>query len=122
MAGPDEAFDTGLSLSDIDPQRPRPIDTPWGSFAIFTCAERLHAVQSFCPHLLGPLFQGTVSGETVTCPWHQWRFSLVTGRRVDLAGALWSAGARLDVLDVLLGPRGTIVLRNERGRRGVDEP
>ncbi len=121
MAATHEAFDTGLLPSDVDPRRPRPIDTPWGSFAIFACAGRLHAVQSFCPHLLGPLFQGSVSGETVTCPWHQWRFSLATGRRLDLEGREVQAGAQLDVLEARLGPRGTILLGDER-RRDVGEP
>jgi nitrite reductase/ring-hydroxylating ferredoxin subunit len=121
MAAQEEAFDTGLHPNDVDPHRPRPIDTPWGSFAIFSCAGRLHAVQSFCPHLMGPLFQGTVAGETVTCPWHQWRFALASGRRLDLQGREIPGGERLSVLEALFGPRGTILLRGD-GRRGAPEP
>ncbi|MFN0007455.1 MAG: Rieske 2Fe-2S domain-containing protein [Planctomycetota bacterium] len=110
MADLRDSFDTGLRPSDIDPGRPRPIDTPWGSFTIFSCAGRMFATQSFCPHLLGPLFQGTISGETVTCPWHQWRFSLPTGRRLDEAGLEMPGGERLLRRRVVEGPRGTILL------------
>lgn len=110
MADPRDSFDTGLRPSDIDPSRPCPIDTPWGSFTIFSCAGRFFATQSFCPHLLGPLFQGTISGETVTCPWHQWRFSLETGRRLDESGREMPGGTCLHLRDVSQGPRGTILL------------
>ena len=116
-----ESFDTGLRPADLAPERPRPLDTPWGSFAIFSCAGRLHAVQSFCPHLMGPLFQGTVAGETVTCPWHQWRFDLQSGRRIDSEGREIPGGERLSVLETLLGPSGTILLRDD-GRDGVVGP
>lgn len=110
MADPRDSFDTGLRPSDIDPARPRPIDTPWGSFTIFSCAGRFFATQSFCPHLLGPLFQGTLSGETVTCPWHQWRFSLETGHRLDESGLEMPGGPCLLRREVAEGPRGTVLL------------
>ena len=110
MSDPVLAFDTRLTPSEIDPSRPEPIETPWGSFAIFTLAGRLRAVQSFCPHMQGPLFQGTVAGETVTCPWHEWRFSLGTGKRLDLEGRELAGGAKLAFLDARVGPAGTILL------------
>jgi nitrite reductase/ring-hydroxylating ferredoxin subunit len=121
MADPRDSYDTGLRPGDIDPERPRPIDTPWGSFTIFSCAGRLLATQSFCPHLLGPLFQGTISAETVTCPWHEWRFSLRTGRRLDEGGREMPGAERLDLRRVETGQRGTILLVAE-GRGGAGRP
>jgi len=73
---------TGVRRAELDPERPRPFDTPWGSFALYVVSGRLVAAESFCPHILGPLFQGTRSGEDaaeVTCPWHGWRYSLRSG-------------------------------------------
>lgn len=105
-----ESFDTGLRQADLDPARPAPIETPWGSFALFVVGGRVHAVQSFCPHLDGPLFQGTQSGETITCPWHQWRFSLVDGSRKDELGLLHGGKPRLQVCRVTHGASGTLVL------------
>ena len=94
------SFDTGLRQADLDPHRPAPIETPWGSFALYVLGGRVHAVQSFCPHLGGPLFQGTQSGDTITCPWHQWRYSLVSGARQDDGGLQFGGMPRLVVCSV----------------------
>lgn len=37
------------------------------------------AVSGSCNHAGGPLGQGTLEGEFVVCPWHQWRFHRVEG-------------------------------------------
>lgn len=109
-----EEFDTGLALAELDPERPRPVETPWGSFALYVVEGDVLASQSFCPHLEGPLFQGTRSGETITCPWHLWRFSLRTGERLDAGGLLSRGRDALLVCDVRVGPRGTLVLSRPR--------
>ena len=112
------SFDTGLRPDELGPEHPRPFDTPWGSFALHRVAGRVVAAQSFCPHLLGPLFEGTRSGEEITCPWHAWRFSLVTGVCAAGAEPALRERARLRFCDVEVGPRGTFVLR-PRGPEAV---
>jgi nitrite reductase (NADH) small subunit/3-phenylpropionate/trans-cinnamate dioxygenase ferredoxin subunit len=76
------------------------------------------AVQSFCPHLGGPLFQGTRSGDELTCPWHRWRFSLVSGARTDLPGAT----DHILVLPVELDSRGTLVVLGPRAGGDANLP
>jgi nitrite reductase/ring-hydroxylating ferredoxin subunit len=105
-----ESFDTGLCHADLDPHRPAPIDTPWGSFALYVVGGRVHAVQSFCAHLDGPLFQGTQSGDTITCPWHQWRYSLVSGARLDDGATQYGGKPRLRVCSITQSASGTLVL------------
>lgn len=105
-----ETFDTGILPHDLDPERPRPLETPWGAFSLFLAAGHVRVAQSFCPHLEGPLFQGTLKGDVVMCPWHFWCFSLSTGKRVDLAGRVLPGADCLTMLTVSLSPRGTIVL------------
>jgi nitrite reductase (NADH) small subunit/3-phenylpropionate/trans-cinnamate dioxygenase ferredoxin subunit len=109
-----EEFDTGLALADLDPERPLPVETPWGSIALYVVGGEVLASQSFCPHLEGPLFQGTRSGETITCPWHLWRFSLRSGERLDAGGLLSRGRDALLVCDVRVGDRGTLVLARPR--------
>jgi nitrite reductase/ring-hydroxylating ferredoxin subunit len=103
-------FDTGISPADLDPERPQPLETPWGSFSLFVVGGSVRAAQSFCPHLGGPLFQGTMRDDVIVCPWHLWCFSLTSGERVDFLGKLVASSARIAVLPVRLSQGGTIVL------------
>ena len=105
-----DSFDTGIHPDALDPERPRTLETPWGSFALYIVAGRVRAASSFCPHLEGPLFQGTQRGEIIMCPWHFWCFSLVTGKRVDITGRVFLSAAKIQILSVSLSPAGTIVL------------
>lgn len=48
--------------------------------AIFhTLDNRFYALLNRCPHKAGPLSQGIVHGDVVTCPLHNWNISLRTG-------------------------------------------
>lgn len=40
---------------------------------------RIFALAETCSHLGGPLSEGEFDGETVTCPWHQSKFSIEDG-------------------------------------------
>ena len=49
--------------------------------AVFrTADDRVFALLDRCPHKGGPLSQGIVHGAAVTCPLHNWVFSLETGK------------------------------------------
>lgn len=37
------------------------------------------AIDGACNHVGGPLGEGTLDGEYVTCPWHYWKFHRTTG-------------------------------------------
>lgn len=37
------------------------------------------AIHNTCNHAGGPLGEGTLDGDYVVCPWHQWKFHRVTG-------------------------------------------
>jgi 3-phenylpropionate/trans-cinnamate dioxygenase ferredoxin subunit len=43
----------------------------------------VYAVSGRCAHLACPLFFGTLSGYTITCPCHDWRFDVRTGKFLD---------------------------------------
>ena len=51
--------------------------------AVFrTGDDSVFALIDECPHRKGPLSEGIVSGETVTCPLHNWGVHLCNGRAV----------------------------------------
>jgi nitrite reductase (NADH) small subunit len=51
--------------------------------AVFRTADgTLFALEDRCPHKGGPLSQGIVAGERVTCPLHGWTIELASGEAV----------------------------------------
>lgn len=48
--------------------------------AVFLLEAGVKVVEGICPHAGGPLAQGMVRGEVVTCPWHGWQFNVATGQ------------------------------------------
>jgi len=38
------------------------------------------AIHGACNHVGGPLGQGTLDGDYIVCPWHNWKFHRVTGK------------------------------------------
>ena len=48
--------------------------------AVFRTCEGWHAIDGICSHAGGPLAQGKLTGNIVTCPWHGWQYQLQTGQ------------------------------------------
>jgi nitrite reductase (NADH) small subunit len=52
--------------------------------AVFrTSNDEVFALVDECPHKRGPLSEGIVSGETVTCPLHNWNIDLRDGKALS---------------------------------------
>ena len=69
------------TLDDIPQRGARCVNTPLGRIGVFRTAEdRVFAIEDHCPHKGGPLSQGIVHGNAVTCPLHNWVISLETGK------------------------------------------
>jgi len=65
----------------------RAVNAQGHDIAIFNLGDRFLAIGNRCPHRSGPLADGIVSGDTVVCPLHAWKFSLETGKGVNSASA-----------------------------------
>jgi nitrite reductase/ring-hydroxylating ferredoxin subunit len=49
------------------------------SIALFNVDGTFCALDNTCTHVGGPLGEGVLSGEAVTCPWHGAKFNVRTG-------------------------------------------
>lgn len=68
-------------LGDIKPLGSRVVRSDNREIGVFrTEGDHVFAVNNLCPHKKGPLSQGIVHGDKVTCPLHNWKISLVTGK------------------------------------------
>lgn len=70
-------------LSDIPVLGARVVKSSEGDIAIFrTSTDEVFALRDKCPHKGGPLSQGIVHNNKVTCPLHDWKIHLDTGYAV----------------------------------------
>ena len=68
-------------IDDIPLRGARKIRTAAGCVALFrTGTDEVYAAADRCPHKGGPLSEGIVHGQSVTCPLHNWVFDLNTGQ------------------------------------------
>lgn len=68
-------------LGSIPQRGGRVVRTAHGCVAVFrTGADEVFALDNACPHKGGPLAEGIVHGNSVTCPLHNWVISLETGK------------------------------------------
>lgn len=71
------------NINDIARLGARVVKTESGNIAVFrTANDTVFALEDRCPHKGGPLSQGIVHNETVTCPLHNWRINLNDGQAV----------------------------------------
>ena len=73
------------AAENIPPLEGRSVQIGGREVAIFNLKNRFVTIDNQCPHKGGPLCDGIVSGTTVVCPLHGWRFDLDTGLAVRAA-------------------------------------
>jgi nitrite reductase (NADH) small subunit len=74
------------SLQDIPRLGSRVVERQDGAvdIAVFrTADDKVFALHDKCPHKGGPLSQGIVHGEKVTCPLHGWTIGLADGKALE---------------------------------------
>ena len=67
------------AASDITPGSAKKVELNGTEIAIFNLDGQFQAMDEMCPHRGGPLSEGSVDGNVVTCPFHGWQFDVTTG-------------------------------------------
>jgi nitrite reductase/ring-hydroxylating ferredoxin subunit len=68
--------------------------------ALFNVGGTFYALDNMCPHSGGPLSEGWVDDEGVTCPWHAWCFRLADGKLTLGYGSVDAFDVRVEGDDV----------------------
>lgn len=104
MISPDATRVRVGALDDLPPREGRAVTVGGERIAVFRCDGAVRAVSNACPHAGGPLADGVVAGDTVTCPLHM--------RVVDLCtGAVTDCAERVRVYDVAVEDGDVYLLR-----------
>jgi 3-phenylpropionate/trans-cinnamate dioxygenase ferredoxin subunit len=67
------------SLTDVKPNTATLIEVNGRKIALFNLNGDLFGIDDECPHEGGPLSEGSVEGDSVSCPWHGSVFNIKTG-------------------------------------------
>ena len=59
------------------------VDVNGRHVAIFRLGNDLYAIDNLCLHHGGPLCDGEIKDDVVTCPWHGWSYQIKTGMMVQ---------------------------------------
>jgi NAD(P)H-dependent nitrite reductase small subunit len=55
--------------------------------AVFKADGKIYAISNTCCHRGGPLAEGSLEGDIVSCPWHGWQYDIKTGKCKNIPGA-----------------------------------
>jgi nitrite reductase/ring-hydroxylating ferredoxin subunit len=67
------------NTSDVPVGRVKTYDVAGRKIALYHTASGFYATDNTCPHRGGPLGEGDLMGNEITCPWHLWGFDVTTG-------------------------------------------
>jgi len=69
-------------VNDVIPGTAKVVQAGQTTCALFNLSGTFYATNNKCTHMGGPLGEGKVEGNVVTCPWHGSRFDIRTGEVV----------------------------------------
>jgi nitrite reductase/ring-hydroxylating ferredoxin subunit len=67
------------STDEIAPGSAKQVEINGKTIALFNLDGNYYAIDNTCTHRGGPLAEGFVEGESVTCPWHGAQFNVKSG-------------------------------------------
>ncbi len=67
---------------EIKPGEGKTVSVNGNDVALFNVDGNFYAIDNTCPHRGGPLGEGFLEGDAVTCPWHGWRFNVTNGANI----------------------------------------
>ena len=70
-------------LSELDPGIAKAVEVNGKAIAVFNVNGKIFATDNTCLHQGGPLGEGMLEGNVVTCPWHMWQYNVCTGENLE---------------------------------------
>jgi nitrite reductase (NADH) small subunit len=70
---------TLAQTDDVSPGQGKVFEAEGQTIALFNVDGTFYAIDNTCTHKGGPLGEGALIGDEVTCPWHGAQFSVATG-------------------------------------------
>jgi nitrite reductase/ring-hydroxylating ferredoxin subunit/uncharacterized membrane protein len=104
-SGPQD-WETVVALRDLQDGEGTGVDAGRTRLLVVLQGGRIRVLENRCSHRGGPLSEGTIDGDCVTCPWHASRFHLDTGEVVAGPATVGQAVYQCKVTDAKIQVRG----------------
>ncbi len=99
MAG----FTKVAKVSEVPKDGGKVVEAGGKMLAVFNCDGTFYAVDNTCRHRGGPLGEGSLTGTTVTCPWHGWEYDVATGTcKLDASIKVQTFAVKVEGDDILV--------------------
>ena len=94
------AFLRTLKKAEVPDGTIREFQLEGKTLAISNVGGKVCAMNSVCLHRAGPLAEGELAGDVVTCPWHGWQYNVCSGKLVTILPwesrpTLWKCAATI---------------------------
>jgi len=66
-------------IDEVAPGQAKCVEAGGRTIALFNIEGAFYAIDNTCTHRGGPLCEGEIEGEEVTCPWHGAIYNIKTG-------------------------------------------
>ena len=70
---------TVAKADELQPGQGMVAEVAGKEIALFNVGGTVYALNNTCVHRGGPLGEGDLDGEVVSCPWHNWEYNVTTG-------------------------------------------
>ena len=74
------AFERALGQNELPPGAIREFQVGGKAVAVANVEGKFFAINNECLHRGGPLGEGELDRQVVTCPWHGWEFDVTNGQ------------------------------------------
>ena len=72
-------FQKAALVNEIKSGEAKVVEVNGEQIALYNVDEKFYATTNTCLHRGGPLGEGMLEGEVITCPWHGWKYNVKTG-------------------------------------------
>jgi len=76
------AFVRAAKKDEVPPGTIREFQLDGKTVAVANVGGKFSVINNVCLHRGGPLGEGELKGQIVTCPWHGWQYDVKTGKLV----------------------------------------
>ena len=74
------AFVRMVKVAEVPAGTIRELQVEGKAVAVANVGGKIYAINNTCLHRGGPLGEGSLEGQVVTCPWHGWQFDVTNGK------------------------------------------